>query len=195
MPEVDEWERRNLRSDIRERLAGMPAGKWARVDNPMWRERIDPRLQRVATHWDPSRGNLLMLGKSGLGKTFTLVALAHRLATEAVADFDENALIARACWRDGYGLVTARRQHRLGKSEAPDVQSALAAGLLFLDEIGHEPEDPVLWEIADQRYRHNRLTLTTSGMTRAQLDDRYGEAFVRRLVEPKGAVLDLWEGS
>jgi hypothetical protein len=159
------------------------------------------RLRAIAQRYNPrEHGSMGLLGPAGCGKTVTAAAVATRLCTEAVdayggAERDSSKLewAARILWTTAAELCSARRQHRLGEGEAPTFKRAETAPLLMLDEVGQEiADDRWLLELLDVRYASGLPTLSTSGLTRAQLEGRYGSGTLRRLVEPNGRFIDLF---
>lgn len=167
----------------------------------------DPRLRHAAEHYSPELGPLVLAGPTGVGKTTAAVAVAHRIAgnitarlaacqrkSEWAADpawvFLRSARFVRAA-----ELARAVRGHPLGQGDAPELQAAFGASWLVLDDLGNEPAgfEKTVLELADHRYVQRLPTLVTSGFTRSQIAGRYGDALLRRWVEPVGAILDLWE--
>jgi DNA replication protein DnaC len=71
---------------------------------------------------------------------------------------------------------------------------AETAPLLVLDELGQEiADDRWLLEFLNARYNSGLPTISTSGLARPELEKRYGAGAVRRLVEPTGQFLDLFD--
>ncbi len=86
-------------------------------------------------------------------------------------------------------LVAAEREHGLGRGTAPALEMAYRATTLVLDELGTERDTLVASELIHKRHAERRQTIVTSGLSRAELVARYGEAIVRRLDE--GVVIVL----
>lgn len=180
-------------------LRSVPPWEWARVDGADFRRVVAAPLRRVAEKWQPAHGSLVLFGATGTGKTATTIALAHRLAGEArqaqsVAD-PQVQLVRGICWISALELATARRGHPLGRGEAPEIEAARSATILVLDELGyerHDERDPWLLELVDSRYRRAAPTVLTSGRSRDELEQRYGAACMRRLVERgRGAYVEV----
>jgi hypothetical protein len=175
-------------------LAALPPWEWAAVTNREWRGRVHPRALAVAERWTSLRGSVVLLGPSGIGKTSALRALAWRLRLEALCAGDVAHPIVNAWWCSAVELCRARRELPRGKPDL-ELERATKASVLFLDEIGQEDSDPRwLLELLDERYRRRRPTLTTTGLTRPQVETRYGSGSARRLVEPNGQFVDLHGG-
>lgn len=64
--------------------------------------------------------------------------------------------------------------------------------LLVIDELGFEPLDEGLFDVLDERYQRALPVIVTSGLRVTELRDRYGAAALRRLVEPRGVVVEDW---
>jgi hypothetical protein len=158
-----------------------------------WRELVQrTELIALAEQYEPARGSMLVLGPAGVGKTVALMALASRLLGAAHRAGNAAHPVVRARWATGIDIACAMRETRFGSS-CDEMREAQRAPLLFLDEVGQELGDSRwLLELLDERYRHRRPTLTTSGLQLGQLDERYGTGAVRRLTEPLGARLDIW---
>lgn len=192
----------------RARLAGMTASLPAfsvRHRSPEFAERVThQRLLGAATRYEIEHGNVAFVGPSGCGKSMTAAAIAWRLIDDATASYCDSGgrdarkvdHAARMLWITAAALCMARKQHRLGEGEAPEVERAEGATLLFLDELGQEiADDRWLLEFLDVRYSRQLPTITTSGLTQFELEARYGIGTRRRLVEPRGIFVDLFENA
>ncbi len=171
-------------------------------DSPEFSERVqDPRLRSAAEEYSvEKRGNLVLLGPAGCGKTMAVASIIKRLCAEAVAAYvsDSSKLeyAARVVWTSASDLHNSRRHHRLGEGEAPEFLRAERAPLLVLDELGQEvADDRWLLEFLNARYNRSLPTISTSGLTRVELEERYGVGALRRLIEPRGRFLDLFNAA
>lgn len=147
------------------------------------------RLRALSNRYSLEAGSLLVLGPTGVGKTVSVARALRRLVAEATR---ADAPVLRLHWTCASALALARRQHPLGAGEAPELAHAKVVPVLVVDELGAELFDPALFEVLDARYQCGAVTLTTSGMRRAELAERYGDAFCRRLTAPHGAVVEAW---
>lgn len=186
MAEYDKERRDERIEKVQAARDTLPRWPWARFGDPEFERRANAKLLVAGKVWTPMAGNLVLLGPTGDGKTAVATAIAQRLLDAAVAsDLAER----EQRWATGLRfasapeLVTARRENRFGTGEAPLVRSAMLAAVLILDELGFEPADSVILEVTDARYRTNRVTITTSGLTEDGLSARYGDAVARRLSE------------
>jgi DNA replication protein DnaC len=167
-----------------------------KIDRAEFQRRVpDRRLQALVARYALERGSLLIIGGAGTGKTETAKRVARRLLSEAWKAGDLNHPVNSAVWTTALELATQLRSVRLGV-ECSALREAQRAGVLFLDELGQENWDPRwLLELLDVRYSPRSLpTITTSGLTHAQLVERYGSGAVRRLTEPRGTLVDLHPG-
>jgi DNA replication protein DnaC len=181
-------------------VAAMPRWRgWARGGSPEFTERCSiPDLRKFATKYDPSDGSVVACGPSGCGKTTALVCMMTRALDEAWAAADPKHWVARACWTNAHVLARARREHRLGLGDAPLVDNATHASVLVIDELGFEPQGETLFEVIDSRYCAGLSTIVTTGLhidpepSGQSLRQRYGDAFVRRLLE-NGSRIEGWK--
>lgn len=187
-------DRRLLLSSAHRSFPEMP---WARWNGLADTGKIDPRVLSSVGHWMRSKGNLVLCGPSGCGKTTACVARARKILDQAERGADRDTFE----WATGIRFATAgdlakaRRQWPLGDGEPPELEDAARATLLVLDDLGYEPQaDPAIPELIDLRYRRGRLTITTTGLTTAELGKRYGEATVRKLIA-SGEALELFGGA
>ncbi|HEX4336923.1 MAG TPA: hypothetical protein VH062_13480 [Polyangiaceae bacterium] len=170
-------------------------------------------LQKAARELNTSRGGVLALGPTGVGKSAAMVFIGRRLITEAYDRLLGESLQrgerfwgmnVRGIfgWARAVDLATARRRHSLG-SEAPELEAAKAPATLVLDDLGWEVRgDTAVAEVIAERYDRGLQTLVTSGLPWSSrqkdvpcLVERYGEALLRRVLESggvKGRVVDLF---
>lgn len=149
-----------------------------------------PPLRAIAERWVPSRGGLLVLGRTGAGKTASVVRALRRIV-RAATDYRDPVLRLR--WTTATELVRARTEHRLGQGEPDVIREARSAPVLVIDEIGFERADEALWtDLIHERYQKQSVTLATSGRDADAFALRYGSATMRKLTDPRGALLDLW---
>jgi hypothetical protein len=114
----------------------------------------------------------LLMGPTGCGKTSAALWLRSGFPGE---------------WMGARELGACERRHPLGDGTPPAFELACTARVLYLDDLGTEDQRdvPVLQHVLDRRY--SRVpplpTVTTTGLTAAQLTERYGAATVRRMVD------------
>jgi len=186
-------------------LSSLPAFS-VPISSPDFALRVkSERLRNFAKRYQPdSHGSVVLLGGTGAGKSTAAAAAVLRLSSEAVDDFTKSGahstellgFASRIVWVTAAALCVARKQHRLGEGEAPVIKRAESATLLVLDEVGQELAEPAwLLELIDTRYARGLPVISTSGLKRAEIEARYGSGSTRRLIEPRGHFIDLFESS
>ncbi len=174
--------------------------------------RIPSKLRWVAETYEPRKhGGLAILGATGTLKTFSVVHAVVRIASaqlegkieEAQAETfgaarDIRMRVTHApsiAWFRATDIGKARRETPLGKGEAPLVVEAMNAAVAVLDDVGWEGDrDTAIAEIVAERYDAKRPTIVTSGLRPEQVEERYGAAFLRRIVdgEIRGRIISLF---
>jgi DNA replication protein DnaC len=144
-----------------------------------------PSLVAAVNWWNWERGSLVLLGPTGCGKSTAAGLIVRRLLDEAcrTGGWDWQ----RACstwWYSATALELARRQHPIGRGEAPEVTRACTGKLLVLDELGWSPNDvQVVAYVLHERMERQLSTIVTAALRREELTARYGDAVIRRLLE------------
>lgn len=127
----------------------------------------------------PNNGvkGMILCGASGLGKTFLLRCIAHRVLERGYSVADLSA----------YGLmrdVMARIQSREGAEDYSLCE------LLIIDDLGSEPAYggitvQTLFSILNERQNLNKPTLFATNLTPKQILDQYGERLYSRIFAPR----------
>ena len=169
----------------------MPRMPWARFShNAPWIAKFPPRLLNAINGWRPRSRGLVLLGGTGLGKTSSLVARLHEVRQFAK---DARRQLPRFLWTTEARLKQARREHALGRGEAPLIRRAVSVRHLIVDELGPANATELMHAtIVDERYARGLPTTITSGLTADELGKRYGYAMVRRLNQ-HADIVDLHE--
>mgnify|MGYP000868798561 CR=1 FL=1 len=112
----------------------------------------------------------LLMGPTGCGKTSAALWLRVALPGE---------------WAGARELAACERKHPLGEGSPPAFERACSSRVLYIDDLGTEDQRDisVLQQVYDQRYSRGLATVTTTGLHREQLTERYGAATVRRMVD------------
>lgn len=112
----------------------------------------------------------LFLGPTGCGKT----SAAQWLKASLPGD-----------WFHARELASCERRHSLGDGVPPALERACSARVLYLDDLGTEDarDLAVLQHVLERRYSRGLATVTTTGLTKALLTERYGAATARRLTD------------
>lgn len=160
----------------------------------------DVRLKKAALGWSWGDGGLLLLGRTGIGKSSAAAWLFRRLLRMGWEG--GGAPWARAQglrWCSADDLARARGEHGLGRGEAPAVEIAERTELLFLDDLGWDRDPAVVSSVLHARYEAQRPTIATSGRTVDELVATYGAAVMRRLNDAGGrgsmTIVDCFGGS
>lgn len=129
---------------------------------------------------------VVLKGLIGRGKTTLGAAM---LIGRAGMLFDRGQRCAGARFIPAMELGLARSQHRLGAGEAELVEEAMTADLVLIDDLGAEgPRDvEVISAVIHARHDQDLGLWITTGLTAAEVGQRYGGGVERRLYE--GAVL------
>lgn len=155
--------------------------------------RVQERVLLEASTWNASKGNLVLLGKTGGGKS-TMAAFAVKAHLVAMArgwrggEFDFERALLRVRW------VSCRRLGELvrgGFKFAEELETlveyAKNASLVVLDDLGQDSAKDVLNGILHHRYEaRGAVTIATSGLTEEGLVGQYGQDVVRRLLQARG---------
>ncbi|MDO5112688.1 MAG: ATP-binding protein [Clostridia bacterium] len=126
----------------------------------------------------PNEGKgILLYGESGLGKSFLLNCIAHRVIERGYSVLNQTAykLIA-----DVMGRISAR--------ERPDDYTL--PDLLIIDDLGTEPamgdvSVNTLFSLLNERQSLKRPTLFASNLDPARIRALYGERMYSRIVSPR----------
>ncbi len=119
---------------------------------------------------EPPHKGIYIYGPPGVGKTYSLMLLANKLASKGkkVVFVSSPTLIAKT-----------RADFNLEKEDKVGLESlCLKADVLFLDDIGNEMvttwvRDNVLFHILNYRLSHNKITFFSSNYNIRQLEEIY----------------------
>lgn len=129
------------------------------------------------------RKTMVMMGQSGLGKTYLMHCIAKRLLERGV-----NVLMISA-----YSFLdTARKAYFSGKVE--DLNTLIEADVLLIDDMGSEPlmENITItqwFNLINERQNHDRGTIVTTNLKENELRERYTERIASRLLNNDAMVL------
>jgi DNA replication protein DnaC len=142
------------------------------------RKIADKQLVSICRDWTGKR-SVLITGPSKIGKSLAAAMAGVRLARDHGSKMH---------WFRADELARALADR--GGSER--VELAKGAPLICLDELGWERFHETLCEVVGARYDRGLVAITTTGLPLPELVARYGDAFVRRLTDPGGILIDLW---
>ena len=135
--------------------------------------------EAYADHFpDASPKNLLLVGKSGLGKTFLLHCIAHRLADRGILP----------TYISAYHFLELARKGYIENSPAP-LSSLLNAPLLLIDDLGTEPlmqniTITQIFNLLNERQVSGLHTVISTNLDTSELKARYTERITSRLSDP-----------
>jgi DNA replication protein DnaC len=186
--EVAAYERERLAADHRARAESRRLGleafeasvdehyRWASFDHPQLAQRCPWPKAVAKAQASLGVGRVLIVGLPGNGKT----SLATAMLREAFSQGRRRALFLSA-----EDLERAHVQHRAGQGEPEIVERALAADVLLLDDVGADRNAQLsaVPHIVGTRFRKERCTWMTTGLTRHGLAQHYGGGTARRLLD------------
>ena len=126
---------------------------------------------------DTAIPNLLLSGKSGLGKTFLLHAIAHRLVER---DF-------MPVYTSAYHLLEVARKAYFENS-SDKLAEMMNAPILLIDDLGTEPmmqniTIEQLFNLLNERQMNRRHTVISTNLTMTEFKERYTERIASRLMD------------
>ena len=132
--------------------------------------------------------DMLLMGQSGLGKTYLMHAMAKRLLDRGL-----NVLMMSA-YRF---LDVARKAYFSGQSN--ELDGLMASDVLLLDDLGSEPlmENITivqLFNLINERQVNGRGTVISTNLTVKELRERYTERIASRLLDPRQCTLVQFSG-
>ena len=126
----------------------------------------------------PTR-NLLLMGQSGLGKTFLMHAMAKRLVERNV----------RVLMVSAFRFLEIARKAYFGKG-AEELEDVMNADVLFIDDMGIEPlmeniTIPQWYNLLNERQTRGQSTVISTNLMEEDLRARYTERIASRLLDPR----------
>ena len=152
-----------------------PAYQWARFGTSELTERV-PKASIALAEASSAKPRVCLMGVSRAGKTSLGVAMLRHWVVRARRP---------AAFVHAYRLGVARIQHPAGHGEPEDVDRAMRLPLILLDDLGSE-RDHAFSAVPDVIFERDAQALptwVTTGLTRDQLEKRYGLGVVARVFE------------
>ena len=121
--------------------------------------------------------DLLLMGKSGLGKTFLLQCIAHRVAQRGYLP----------TYTSAYRLLEVARKAYMENN--PDILAPMMdAQLLLIDDLGTEPlmnnvTVTQLFNLFNERQMAGRHTVISTNLSMEEMQDRYTERVTSRFMD------------
>lgn len=123
----------------------------------------------------PSKGGILMLGGTGLGKTHLSLAIAREVLEKGYS----------VIYGSAPELFRKMEREHFGRSEGDTASALQEAQLLILDDLGAEFEskfyNSALYSILNNRMNAALPTIVNTNLDLAELNERYGERITSRL--------------
>ncbi|MBQ8092384.1 MAG: ATP-binding protein [Clostridia bacterium] len=142
--------------------------------------KLRQHMEQYADTFAPKSGKgLILVGPSGLGKTFLMNCVAERVLTRGFSVLKMTA----------YHLYDTLKQYNYDMSNASAVNDLISVDLLALDDLGTEPlsrfnnEQSGLYHILNERIASNGSTIITTNLNSMQIRERYGERISARLFD------------
>ena len=145
--------------------------------------RIECAARRYAEDFpDTQKTNLIFFGAPGLGKTFIADCIASRVM--------DRAFVVRRV--TAYRLMELMRKFQFDGSEAKAVDDLQTCDLLFIDDLGTEPQtkstNAYLFQIINERNNNDRHTIISTNLSPVQMLDLYTERVASRLMDVRKTV-------
>lgn len=126
---------------------------------------------------DTPQLNLLLMGHSGLGKTYLLRCIAHRTASRGY----------QPTYVSAYHLLELARKGYMENSSAP-LAPLMEAPLLLIDDLGTEPlmqniTVTQLFNLLNERQLKGLHTVISTNLSMTELKERYTERITSRLMD------------
>jgi hypothetical protein len=129
---------------------------------------------------DNAPGFLMIMGKVGRGKTHMAWGTIMEGDWETIGGPYIQAWSAPS-------LMASLRPGGKPDDDTSVLRDCMKAGVLLLDELGTEKVSEWVYEqfemIVTERYNYKRPTIITSNLTMSNMEERYGERIVSRMVQ------------
>ena len=127
--------------------------------------------------------DLLLMGQSGLGKTFLMHAMAKRLLDRGL-----NVLMLSA-----YRFLDIARKAYFSNNTG-ELDTLMETDVLMLDDLGSEPlmENITivqLFNLINERQTSGKGTVISTNLNTTELQSRYTERIASRLLDPRQCTL------
>ena len=134
--------------------------------------------------------NLLLTGKSGLGKTFLLNSIYERVVSRGFSAVRITAFRM---------FEAMRRQHFANSADEMEFDQLLSVPLLLIDDLGSEPmmrniTVEYLFTLLNERIAARRHTVIATNLSPVQIYETYGERVGSRLCDRQNCRALLFSG-
>jgi len=182
---AEEVSRREIRAKgwFSEWAAAVPTRYlWATEPSPAELPRRCRQHHRVLAR---SVGTVALLGKAGCGKTAGAVALVSKWVRDAGGEWHRKVRKDLADFAPATQIDELARQSRLGDDPPERLRDWGRVPVLVLDDLGTETTfgQQAITSLIQRRHDDDHVTVFTSGLTSAQIHERYGSGVARRVLE------------
>ncbi|SDA17558.1 DNA replication protein DnaC [Ruminococcus sp. YE71] len=133
-------------------------------------------LCNYCLNFPEDKRSILMMGGTGLGKTFLSGCVAKALADRGY----------EAAFGSAFDFLRRIEDEQFGRSEGDTLDSLINAELLIIDDLGAEQQKSVyetyLYNIINSRVNLRRPTIISTNLDTKQLEQRYHERIASRLM-------------
>ena len=146
--------------------------------------------QYANSYPNTAKPNMVLMGNSGLGKTFLINAMAARLIERGFAPLKVTA----------HRLFEAMRRQHFGAMEGDDsLRQYIDAPVLLIDDLGSEPlmkniTVEYLYLLLNERFAARRHTVIATNLMPDELKARYFERVASRILDRQLGDVFLLEG-
>lgn len=139
-------------------------------------ERILSFAKQYAAGFTPSSGNILMLGRTGLGKTHLSLAIANEVLQKGYSVLYDSVINI---------LFKIQKESFSYDKNSEMLDTVMDVQLLILDDLGTEYENKMysstIYNIVNTRLNRGKPTIISTNMDFKQIAARYDERVVSRL--------------
>lgn len=155
-------------------------------------DKISKILQKWAEKYpNNTKNNLIISGKTGVGKTYLTSCLANELLKKDVS----------VCFVSAFDLNESFLKYHTSfdKTKSTWIEPFIETDVLFIDDLGTEPvlknvTKNYLYLILSERERFNRPVIITTNLMLNELNNRYDERICSRLCNKRNSNLIFIDG-
>lgn len=156
-------------------------------------EKIAKNLKKWADKFpDIAKNNLIISGKTGVGKTYLSSCLANELLKKDVA----------VCFITAFDLNESFLKYHTSfdKTKSSWIEPFIESEVLIIDDLGTEPmlknvTKNYLYLVLSERERFNRPVVITTNLMLDELNNRYDERICSRLCNKRNSNLIFIDGA
>ena len=136
---------------------------------------------------DNRRRDVMLMGKSGLGKTFLLHCMANRLLERGI----ELRIVS------AYGFLQTARKSYFENDQG--LEELLGVPVLLLDDLGSEPlmqnvTIEQLFNLINERQARRLSTIVSTNLNTPEFKTRYTERIASRMTDARNCLVIILEG-